>query len=160
MLCSSTSSLESTGIHWNPLDSSGFQWIPGWKLRSRCWQNKKTFHFLPHSRPPPHSQTPDLTYPRLLFAHSRATPPSPSSPAVTPTVPSSASPQINPRRASSSPLRLFHFTSLNMFAHLAIFYYLDHLRTSGFPTNRCGRLLALKNHRRHRSLEVSASPPP
>ena len=27
---------------------------------------------------------------------------------------------------------------LNMFVHLAIFYYLDHLRTSGFPTNRCG----------------------
>ena len=27
---------------------------------------------------------------------------------------------------------------LNMFVHLAIFYYLDHLRTFGFPTNRCG----------------------
>ena len=43
---------------------------PAWKLRSRFWQ--KTFPFLPHSRPRPHSQSPDS--PTRLSQHPATAP--------------------------------------------------------------------------------------
>ena len=70
------------------------------EAEEQIWQ--RTFHFLPHSRPPPHSHSPDSTHPRLLFTHPQAHPSSRSSPPVTLPPPSSAPPSTLRSGALSS----------------------------------------------------------
>ena len=66
------------------------------KLRKIKKADQTFTSLLPHSsRPPPHSQSPDLTYPSLLFTRSQAPPSSPPPPAVTLSPPSSASPNVS-----------------------------------------------------------------